>query len=65
MDHPNITSAKDLMVGWVGLEMPVSLTFSTVFMLTEGVGGSEKAQHYDDVVYELSLGLFNFTHNNI
>ena len=31
----------------------------------EGVGGSEKAQHYADVIYELSLGLFNFTHNNI
>ena len=30
-----------------------------------GVGGSEKAQHYADVIYELSLGLFKFTHNNI
>ena len=31
----------------------------------EGVGGSEKAQHYADIIYELFLGLFNFTHNNI
>ena len=31
----------------------------------EGVGGSEKAQHYADVMYELFLGLFKFTHNNI
>ena len=48
MDHPFIMSAKGL---GGSRKWPVLLTFSTVFMLTLWVGGSEKVQNYADVIY--------------
>ena len=43
-DHPYITSAKGL---GGSRKWPVSLTFSTVFMLIRWVGGVQKGKKYD------------------
>ena len=47
-DHSYITSAK-VLGGWVW-KMPVWLTLSTVFILTEWVSGAEKVQKYADII---------------
>ena len=47
-DHPYITSAK-VLGGWVW-KMPVWLTLSPVFILTEWVSGAEKVQKYADII---------------